>query len=82
MIQRYLEKLNKNNETINKHVIQTIKWMYDNNDETGEANKMKFAHVPKEWRQAWEKGSKGEMRDLKEQGMGLGMDRYNNQSIH
>jgi hypothetical protein len=34
---------------------------------------MKFAHVPKEWRQAWEKGSKGEMRDLKEQGMGLGM---------
>jgi hypothetical protein len=35
---------------------------------------MKPAHVPEEWKQAWEKGSKGETRDLKEQGMGLGME--------
>ena len=48
--------------------------MCDNNDDTGEANKMKYDNVPNAWRQAWEKFSKGEAQNLKEQGMGLWME--------
>ena len=40
--------------------------MYNNDDDTGEANKLKHDSVPNDWRQAWEKGSKSETRSLKE----------------
>ena len=61
-------------QKVDKNTAQIVKWMYSNNKNTGEANRMKKDTTPASWKRAWEKVGQEENRTKEEISSGLGME--------